>query len=330
MLKNKEFVMSVMLQVIVLLILVVLLRVHIVDSIYIVLLGGVVMIGIHIWYTRRRYQEMKKLTEYISSFQYGKESLDLLDNREGELSILKNQLYKMCLTLLHQKELLKRDKIFLANAISDISHQLKTPLTSITVMADLLEQQELSEEKRKEFTRNILNSLDRMRWLIQSLLKIAKLDAGSVTFREDSVNIKRLLEKACNSFLVQMDVNDQTLTIEGDENLSLICDQAWTLEAISNIVKNCIEHTKVGGSITISYSDNHLYTLIEIADTGVGIQQEDLPHIFERFYRGKNASTDSVGIGLALSKSIIVEQKGAIEVESTPEVGSKFRLKFYR
>ncbi|MDO5521218.1 MAG: HAMP domain-containing sensor histidine kinase [bacterium] len=330
MLKNREFLITVLLQIGILSIGVILLLTDTLASIWCLLLTAAGIIVINSIATRKRYQEIKKLTAYISDFQYGEESLDLLDNREGELSILKNQLYKLCLTLLHQKELLKKDKVFLANAISDISHQLRTPLTSITVMADLLEQQDLSEQKRKQFTRNILNSLERMRWLIESLLKISKLDAGSVTFKKENVNIKQLVKRACSSFLVQMDVNDQTLVIDGEESLEFVCDPAWTVEAISNIVKNCIEHTPSGGTIQITYSDNHLYTSILIEDTGVGIAKEDLPHIFERFYRGKNASMDSVGIGLALSKSIVMEQKGVIEVESEPEVGTKFKLKFYR
>lgn len=330
MLRNREFLVSVLLQVGIVVLGTVFLANKVLPAVWCLILTGILVIAVHIWYTRKRYAEIKRLTEYISDFQYGEESLDLLDNREGELSILKNQLYKMCLTLLHQKELLKQDKVFLANAISDISHQLKTPLTSITVMADLLEEQELSESKRREFTRNISNSLERMRWLIQSLLKISKLDAGSVTFKKDYVNLNQLIHRACNSFLVQMDINDQQLIIEGDEALGLVCDQAWTMEAVSNIVKNCIEHTKAKGTIKISYLDNHLYTVIVIEDTGVGITKEDLPHIFERFYRGKNTSIDSVGIGLALSKSIVTEQKGVIEVESELGVGTKFTMKFYR
>ncbi|MDO5294666.1 MAG: HAMP domain-containing sensor histidine kinase [bacterium] len=330
MLKNKEFLITVLLQGSVLILGVIFLSMEIVSPTWCLVLTAAAIILVNIIATRRRYAQIKKLTEYISDFQYGEESLDLLDNREGELSILKNQLYKLCLTLLHQKELLRKDKIFLANAISDISHQLRTPLTSITVMADLLEQQDLSEQKRKQFTRNILNSLERMRWLIESLLKISKLDAGSVVFKRETVKIQQLIKKACSSFLVQMDIQDQMLVIEGEEALEFDCDIAWTLEAISNIVKNCMEHTGPGGTIRISYSDNHLYTSIVIEDTGVGIAKEDLPHIFERFYRGKNASIDSVGIGLALSKSIVTEQKGVIEVESEPGVGTTFRLKFYR
>lgn len=328
--KNREFVWCVGVQVLLLLAGSVAMVRNTLEPIYILIIVAGLILAINIVYTRKRYQDMKKLTEYISTFQYGEESLDLLDNREGELSILKNQLYKMCMTLLHQKELLKKDKVFLADAISDISHQLKTPLTSIMVMADLLEQQNLSEQKRKEFTRNIVNSLERMKWLTQALLKMAKLDAGSVSFRQENVMIKTMISRACEPFLVQMDLLDQTLVIEGEEELTMICDQAWTIEAIGNIIKNCMEHTSAGGTITIRYENNHLYTSIRIEDTGVGIEKEDIPHIFERFYRGKNASPDSVGIGLALSKSIVTEQKGVIQVSSEVGKGTIFKLKFYR
>lgn len=330
MIRNKEFIKSIIAQAIVVAAGITVLGVTKISPILLLLIVEGLLMGIHSWYTYARYREIGRLTSYVSTFEYGKESLALEDNEEGELSILKSTLYKLCMKLLHQKELLSQDKVFLADAISDISHQLKTPLTSITVMADLLDQKDLDERKRKEFIRNIVISLDRMNWLIQALLKIAKLDAGSVTLKKEEVSMQSLVEAASKEFLVSMDINDQNFIIEGDPAVTLCCDKAWTVEAISNLIKNGMEHTPAGGAIKVSYGDNNIYTFVSIEDTGVGIAKEDLPHIFERFYRGKNSSINSVGIGLPLAKTIIMQQKGTIDVSSEEGTGTRFFLKFYR
>ena len=256
--------------------------------------------------------------------------MDLRDNVEGELSALKNDIYKVTVMLAHQADLLQKDKLYLADTLADISHQLKTPLTSMMVMTDLLEQPDLPAEKRREFTGHIRSQLQRMEWLISSLLKLSKLDAGTIRFKKEQVFLPKLIEKATEHLMLLMDVKQQTLVLDGDSQTYFLGDPDWSAEAMTNLIKNCIEHTPSGGTIHIQYESSILATQIIISDTGEGVSKEDLPHIFERFYKGKNSSRDSVGIGLAMAKNIIQRQNGTIEATSEIGKGMTFTIKFYR
>ena len=307
----------------------------------------------------QRNKNLTALNDYLNRILAGDESMEIESMEEGELSILKTNLFKVMTLLMHQRAYLKDEKIHLANAIADISHQLKTPLTSLMMMNDLLEN-ESDEEKRRELLATQSGSLDRMNWLIQTLLKISKLDAKCVELKKDAILTKDLVDKATEPFLLSMEqggiryvnllgdgsieaakvkeknTEDNTESREesvaersGERNI-ITCDINWTTEAIQNIVKNCVEHMKEGDTLTISGEETTLYTAIRITDTGCGIDAEDLPHIFERFYRGKNSSSNSVGIGLALARTIIEEQKGEIAVASKVGKGSAFTIKFYK
>lgn len=282
------------------------------------------------WFIKREYGELEKLSGYLRRICNGEYSLDIRDNEEGELSILKNEIYKVTLMLSKQGELLKKEKIQLADAISDISHQLKTPLTSMRVMSDLLSDNDLEAEKRIEFTNNIEMQLDRMQWLLTSLLKLSKIDAGTVSFKKDRVAVSELIRKSTEPLLIPIEIKNQTLVIEGDSNVSFIGDLYWTTEALINIIKNCIEHTGEDGRISIFFDENPLFTEIKISDNGSGIEKEDLPYIFKRFYKGKNAGEDSVGIGLAMAKTIVTSQNGDINVSSRKNEGTCFIIKFYK
>ncbi len=285
---------------------------------------------ISLWITRRRYADIKELSGYLRRIYSGDYSLDIRDNVEGELSILKNEIYKMTLILSKQAEQLQNEKEQLANAISDISHQLKTPLTSMTVLADVLSSERLEPEKRREFTRTLDTQLERMEWLLTSLLKLSKIDAGTIKFKKEQVRAADLIDHAMKPLLIPMELKDQKLILEDAGNVSFMGDQKWTTEALINILKNCIEHTPSGGRITIQTEENPIYTGIIITDTGKGIDKEELPYIFKRFYKGKNASEESVGIGLAMAKSIIENQKGDIRATSQPTQGTRFEIKFYK
>lgn len=294
------------------------------------LITSTLLIGCSVVFTRWRYREIEKLSGYLRQISGGDYSLDVRDNQEGELSILKNDIYKVTLMLSEQSSLLQQEKIELTNAISDISHQLKTPLTSMTMMAELLSDPELPAEKRREFTRNIRIQLERIGWLVSSLLKFSKIDAGTALFKQDQIAVNKLIQRALEPVLIPIDIKEQRLSVTGDDNATFIGDLNWTAEALINILKNCVEHAPMGGEISISFTENALFTEIIIADSGKGIPKEDIPYIFNRFYKGKNASEDSVGIGLALSHSIITSQNGDIEVKSGKEKGTQFRIKFYK
>lgn len=288
------------------------------------------MMSTTLFFTKWRYQEIEKLSGYLQQISNGNYKLDVRDNYEGELSILKSQIYKVTKMLSEQGTVLQEDKAKLTNAISDISHQLKTPLTSMMVMADLLSDRRLEDGKRAEFTRNIQVQLERMEWLVSSLLKLSKIDAGTIVFKKEKVLVALLVQKAVEPLLVPMDIKMQNMTIEGDEETAFLGDYNWTTEALINIIKNCVEHTPEGGEISVLYSENPLYTEIMISDNGKGIAKEDLPYIFKRFYKGKNAGDDSVGIGLAMAHSIVTSQKGDIVVNSQLGAGTTFRIKFYK
>lgn len=281
-------------------------------------------------FTKWRYREIEKLSVYLQQISSGSFHLDVRDNYEGELSILKSNIYKVTKMLSDHGDVLHQDKAKLTNAISDISHQLKTPLTSMMVMADLLRDKHLDDEKRAEFTRNLQIQLKRMEWLVSSLLKLSKIDAGTITFKKDKVLIRSLIQRAVEPLMVPMEIKMQSLNMKGEENAAFFGDFNWTAEALINIIKNCVEHTAEGGEISILFSENPLFSEIIISDNGKGIAKEDLPYIFKRFYKGKNASDDSVGIGLAMAHSIITSQQGDLEVTSQIGVGSTFQIKFYK
>ncbi|MDD2498121.1 MAG: HAMP domain-containing sensor histidine kinase [Desulfitobacteriaceae bacterium] len=296
----------------------------------IVFFTSVMLIGCSLLFTQWRYREIQKLSGYLRKISSGDFTLDVRDNKEGELSILKNDIYKVTFMLSEQSTLLKQDKIQLTNAISDISHQLKTPLTSMMVMSDLLNDPKLPLQKRMEFTRNIRIQLERIEWLVSSLLKLSKIDAGTVQFKKEEVSVKRLIQKSLEPILIPMDIKEQTISITGEDTVTFLGDLNWTAEAVINILKNCVEHTQEGGKLSLSFSENTLFTEIIISDNGKGILKEDLPHIFQRFYKGKNAGEGSIGIGLAMAQSIIRSQNGDIEVKSEKQKGTQFRIKFYK
>lgn len=288
------------------------------------------LMGCSLIFNRWRYQEIEKLSGYLRQISSGDYSFDVRDNQEGELSILKNDIYKVTLKLSEQSSLLQQERLRLTDAIADISHQLKTPLTSMMVMADLLSNAQLPDAKRTEFTHKMRMQLERIEWLVSSLLKLARIDAETVAFKKDLIEVKKLVRKAIEPVLIPIDIKEQTITINGEDGASFVGDLNWTSEALINILKNCVEHTPDGGSISISFSENVLFTEIVIADDGRGVPKEDIPYIFKRFYKGKNASEDSIGIGLAMAHSIISSQNGNIEVKSDGKNGTQFWIKFYK
>jgi len=197
-------------------------------------------------------------------------------------------------------------------------------------MTDLISDEHLPLDKRVEFTQNIRSQLERLQWLVASLLKLSKIDAGTITFKKEPVNVQDLITRSIEHLLIPMEIKEQTLEISGDEHTEFRGDFNWSAEALTNIIKNCLEHTPCGGLIGISYSETPIYTLIKIYDQGKGINKHDLPYIFDRFYKGRNAHSDSIGIGLAMSKSIVINQGGSIEVTSEKDQGTQFVIKFYK
>lgn len=280
-------------------------------------------------FTKYRYNRINILTEEIDKILHGNDIINIKSFGEGELSILESDVQKVLVQLRAQKDKLEKDRTFLADSIADISHQLRTPLTSINLILSLIESPDITEERREELLRELSSLIAKTEYLVSVLLKISKLDAGTVQFEKKTTDLASLLKKSAETLLIPMDIKNQKLNINAD-NISLDCDFAWCLEAFGNILKNCMEHTPENGIITVTASDTPIFTEIIIADTGKGFNEEDIPHIFDRFYKGKNSSKDSFGIGLNLAKMVITSHNGIINAENNPSGGAKFTLRFYK
>ena len=298
---------------------------NVVCSVVTFLLGVILILTFYI-VTRRRYKKIADLNNYLSLVCAGNYMIDIKDNTEGELSILKNNLYKVIVLLRSKNELLEKDKIYLADSLADISHQLKTPLTSLMVMVDLLKD-EKNIDKQKEFISIIEIQISKIKWLVENLLKLSKLDAGTIKFKKEKIDVLSVITKSLSPFLVQMEMKNISLETTIND-FSFTGDLNWTSEAVENIIKNCIEHTADNGKLNIEPGITNIFSYIKIRDNGCGIKKKDLPHIFERFYQGENSSKESVGIGLALAKTIVENQGGTIDVTSEENVGTEFIIKF--
>jgi signal transduction histidine kinase len=295
-------------------------------------LVGLVCVGfvlLLVRYQRTVSAQVAGLSGYLRHIDAGDYSLDVRDNGEGSFSLLKNDLYKVTVRLREQAELLQKDKTALSNLIADISHQIKTPLTSVGVLADLLAE-EPPEVDRHAFVERMRAQLGRIQWLTGALLKLARLDAGTAAFKSEPVDVRLLIEKALQPLQIPIEIKKQQLVIQGGEGVSFSGDLNWSVEALTNVIKNCVEHTPVGGKIEINYAANALYTEIVVSDDGEGIASKNLPTIFNRFYRGENADENSVGIGLALVKAVFTAQGGDISVRSQHGVGTSFEIRIFR
>lgn len=304
-------------------------KVYSLNVAFIVLIFLLMLITVLI-YQRKIYKDIKDMTEYVYHSSEGR-PFDMKNrNQEGQIGLLKTELLKMTNILKEKAELLQKEKIFLNDTMSDISHQLRTPMTSLMILNDLM-YDDLPNEVKIDFLDKIKHQLNRMDWLIKSMLKLSKVDAKVIEFKIEKINIKELIHKATAPIIVPMEMKNQRLIIEGDDTSSYIGDMSWSVEALVNIIKNCVEHTKENGQIYVSYEENPIYSKITIKDSGEGIDKKDLPNIFKRFYRGKSSSkTESVGIGLAMAKSIINSQNGDISVSSEKNKGTTFDITFHK
>lgn len=296
--------------------------------------SGIVFCLFHFASSCRRYQQIAKLADKVNHYLHGYMDLYIQDQREGELAILESEIGKMVLRLRNQADLLKKDKIYLADSIADISHQIRTPLTTMNLIVSRLSSRDLPREKRKHLMMELEEMLVHIEWLIQSLLTISKLDAGTIQMQERRISVPELIRNSTEALEIPMELRQQKLNIICDPLVSFTGDMKWMKEAVMNIVKNCMEHTPEGGRIQICAVENPIFTEIVIEDNGPGIDREDLPHLFERFYKGKNSSDKSVGIGLALAKMIITGQHGNVSAENVTNkgmiCGAKFVIRFYK
>lgn len=294
-----------------------------------VILIGVALTVAHLFFSKERYNKIAELSNSLNRILLGQESILISEFNEGELSILYSEIHKMTMRLREQTDLLLEDKRGLTTAIEDIFHQLRTPMTAMNLTISLLADENLTYEKRIRLTHDLKRQTEKMSWLVDSLLKISKIDSQSAVFQNTSVSVNKMIGKAASPFLVQMELKDIAFKTDiHDESFN--GDMPWSVEAFGNLLKNAVEHTAPGGTICVTANETALYTEIIVSDNGEGFVKEDIPHLFERFYKGKNAAQGSIGIGLALSRAIITAQNGTIFAKNNTDGGAEFVVKFYK
>ncbi|MGN0593612.1 MAG: sensor histidine kinase [Hominimerdicola sp.] len=295
-----------------------------------IFVSGSLLFCVHYISDRKRYSDISKLCDSIDKILLGDDSIRLADFQEGELSILRSEIQKMTVRLREQNNALKKDKIVLKNAMADISHQLRTPLTSMNLIVTLLGKQGLTSTEQAKYSHELIELLNRTEWLIDDILKLSQFDAGVIELKSDEISVSRLIKSAVSPLEIQMELRNIKFICKIEEIPEFIGDFKWSCEALTNILKNCMEHSQNGSEIFVKAIQTALYTEITVCDSGSGISPKDLPHIFERFYRSENSQSQGFGIGLALARQIITSQDGTIKAENRKHGGTKFIIKFYK
>lgn len=295
----------------------------------------VVLMILLVFYLIVRYEieddlEVNKIIKLIEDINHKNYELKLDDLSEDKLSILKQEIYKTTVMLREQADNSLKDKISLKESLQDISHQLKTPLTSITIMLDnMIDNPDMDNIVRDKFIRQIKREVLNITFLVQSILTLSKFESNTISFIEEDNNIKDIIDMAISNVANLCDLKDIKIIFKG-KNSKTYCDFRWQVEAITNILKNAIEYSGKGSKIIIEGMINNLYYEIKIRDYGKGMDKEDVDNIFKRFYKGKMSSGDSVGIGLSLSKKIIEKDNGMVSVDSTKGEGTTFIIKYFK
>lgn len=294
----------------------------------VLVLGTAIGLGIvFARFTKKRYQRLTEMAERIDHILHEEDELYICSEEEGELAILESEISKMTLRIREQNDALRREKQHLADSMADIAHQLRTPLTSANVILALLKNP-MDEQKRRSLLGETHKLYRKMEWLIHALLKLSRLDAGIVEFQSEEISVKQLVQESLRPFSLSMDLHEIQTNIDIPEQATITGDFGWLSEALQNIFKNSMENMHDGGKLEITCTDTVLYTEIRLHDSGEGFSPEDLPHIFERFYRSTKTQTSGYGIGLALCRTIILRQNGTIQAKNHPDGGAVFDIRF--
>lgn len=277
---------------------------------------------------KKRKQELIYMTDYLKKINMGLYDLEIVNNDEGELSILKNEIYKTTINLkeMYAKEYDERIKI--KDNLANISHQLKTPLTSIMLMADTLIEEDVDKDKQKDFLKDIRSLTENINFLVIAILKLSKFDANVLLFNKDLINVSFLMKKSLENIKLEKSKKNVDVNLSIDESAYFYGDFNWECEAFTNILKNAIECNEENIKIDISARNIGNFLIIEIKDNGIGIPPHDRKHIFERFYKRDNSTSNNFGIGLSLAKEIINKDGGTIRLLDAKK-GAAFKIKFY-
>ena len=280
---------------------------------------------------KNQSKKIKEITNLIEQINRKNYYLNIDNNTEDELSILKNEIYKTTIMLKEEAYNSNKDKDNIKKSIEDISHQLKTPLTSISIMLDnIIDDPDMDANVRSDFINDINREINNINFLIKSLLKLSRFDINAVNYNNDFNNIKLIVNKVVNNVSTLSDLKNIKIDLNIKNDFNIYCDFNWQVEALTNIVKNSIEHSFKDKNIIINASDEKLYSKIEIINYGIGINDKDIKHIFDRFYKGENSNEDSFGIGLSLAKTIIEKNNGKISVSSKENDKTIFTIKYYK
>ena len=299
-----------------------------VTNITIVFISTIFLIFLFLRFNAKKDREINKITKCLEEINKRNYKIDIEEMSEDELSILKNELYKVTIKLKEDAENSKQAKKDLKDTLADISHQLKTPITSILIILDnIIDNPDMDKNTREDFIRDIKRELLNMNFLALNLLKLSKLDSNTVHFLKKEVSLNEIVTSSIKNVSPLCDLKNITIIKNLEPGIKINCDLNWQVEAITNILKNCVEHSKENSKIDITTATNKVYHSIKIRDYGTGISEKDLPHIFERFYKGASSSSNSIGIGLSLAKKIIESNNGLINVETGPD-GTTFTIKY--
>ena len=304
--------------------------VYTIGKVITLLISFVVLLYIFVKYNIKNDNEIDKIIKCIEDINHKNYELKLDDISEDKLSILKQEIYKTTIMLKENAENSIKDKLDLKNSLQDISHQLKTPLTSINIMLDnIIDDPDMDISVRQNFIRNIKREITNISFLVQSILKLSKFESNTISFVRNKIKVKKIIDESIRNVSNLCDLKDVSIEVNNICKKDIYCDLKWQVEAITNILKNAVEYSNHGDRVLIDCEDNNIYTQIKIIDYGKGMDKEDIQNIFKRFYKGKNSGKDSIGIGLSLSKAIIEEDNGRVSVDSKKNKGTIFTIKYF-
>lgn len=297
----------------------------------IVLMFNMILAATLIVHNKYNNKKIVNMTKYLSELNNGNYDIDLSNCREGELAKLEDEIYKTMISLKASNDNLYKDKLLLNEYLEDISHQIKTPMTSINILIDtILNDIELDNKKRNEFLLEIQKQNSKIEYLVLNLLKLAKFDVHAISLKKEKIYVYKLINKIIDNLAILIEIKDIKIKVNCKKKYFFIGDFKWQEEALTNILKNSIEHSFDNGTICINCISNSIYTKIDIKDSGSGINSTDLKHLFDRFYKIENSKKDSIGIGLSLSKKIINNGNGHIKVKSNLNKGTIFQIKYFK
>ena len=300
-----------------------------VPAAFVLLAVSAVIIFVQFRLLTKRSEMLLKLCGEIDEILRGADKADFSEYREGELSILSDEIRKMTVRLREQNSALYKDSQFMKEALEDMSHQLRTPLTAMLLVLGMLREPELTAQQRAEHIRELHRLLSRMQWMLETMLGLSRLEAGAVEFKAEEIPVNELITEALEPLSISIELKNITVSTEIEGTPVFRADKQYCTEALVNILKNCMEHTPDDGTIKISAAENAVYTGITVTDSGGGIPEEELPRIFERFFRGSEFGKNGYGIGLAFARKIIALQNGSLQVRNAPPLGAEFEIRMY-